>query len=274
MRGRAFLRAGMLRTPKDRADPPLRPDPRSAPSARAEGPPEDRPERAAEGPVLPGGPSGGGACLCKTHLQARGGAFWRRERKEAAAWREVSLQVPRDQMVADLGRSGAGNSTSVKLLTGSRQPTARQRSGLGMQPYRNRLRLLRRVGLLFGQRSQLWWDLPPRDSFGAVRRIYGLADERYPRNLADFSDVLGLGDLLRVPVRQLSLDQRMRAELVAAPFDPEVVFLDEPASGLDVQAKGRCGHERHPRVPQAGPGARAAHGRAAGTPSPNPESSC
>jgi len=151
---------------------------------------------------------------------------------------EVSLQIPRGQMLAYLGRNGAGKSTTIKLLTGILRPTSGSVSVLGLEPYRQRLQLLRRVGVLFGQRSQLWWDLPLQDSFAAVRRIYDVSEARYRENLAEFTQVLGLSELLPVPVRQLSLGQRMRGELVAALlFDPEVVFLDEPTIGLDVGAK-------------------------------------
>ena len=178
--------------------------------------------------------------LCKTYVQVQGGAFWRRQRQQVAALHDVSFQIPRGQMLAYLGRNGAGKSTTIKLLTGILRPTSGSVSVLGLEPHRQRLQLLQRVGVLFGQRSQLWWDLPLQDSFAAVRRIYGMSDARYRENLAEFTQVLGLAGLLPVPVRQLSLGQRMRGELVAALlFDPEIVFLDEPTIGLDVGAKGQ-----------------------------------
>lgn len=176
--------------------------------------------------------------LSKTYVQVQGGAFWRRQRKQVPALHEVSLQIPRGQMLAYLGRNGAGKSTTIKLLTGILRPTSGSVSVLGLEPYRQRLQLLQRVGVLFGQRSQLWWDLPLQDSFAAIRTIYGLSEARYRENLAEFTQILGLSNLLPVPVRQLSLGQRMRGELVAALlFEPEVVFLDEPTIGLDVGAK-------------------------------------
>lgn len=180
------------------------------------------------------------SALSKTYTQVLGGGFWRRGRNEIPALRNLSLAIPRGQMVAYLGRNGAGKSTTIKILTGILRPTSGQVQVLGMEPYPNRLRLLRRVGVLFGQRSQLWWDLPLRDSFAAVQRIYEVPLDRFRRNLEEFTDILGLEALLPVPVRQLSLGQRMRGEIVAALlFDPEVVFLDEPTIGLDVQAKER-----------------------------------
>ena len=176
--------------------------------------------------------------LSKTYVQVQGGAFWRRQRQHVHALQEVTFQIPRGQMLAYLGRNGAGKSTTIKLLTGILRPTSGAVSVLGLEPHRQRLQLLRRVGVLFGQRSQLWWDLPLQDSFAAVRRIYGVSEARYRENLEEFTQVLGLASLLPVPVRQLSLGQRMRGELVAALlFDPEVVFLDEPTIGLDVGAK-------------------------------------
>jgi ABC-2 type transport system ATP-binding protein len=180
------------------------------------------------------------ARLSKIYRQVQGGGFLRRRRREVAALCEVSLDVPRGQMVAYLGRNGAGKSTTIKLLTGILRPTSGEVRVLGIDPYPNRIRLLRRVGVLFGQRSQLWWDLPLRDSLTAIRQIYGVPHDRFRRNVAEFTEVLGLESLLAVPVRQLSLGQRMRGELVAAlVFDPEVVFLDEPTIGLDVEAKER-----------------------------------
>jgi ABC-2 type transport system ATP-binding protein len=124
------------------------------------------------------------------------------------------------------------------MLTGILVPTSGRLSVAGIDPSRNRVELTRRIGVVFGQRTTLWWDLPLRDSFELLQRIYRIPAERYRRNLATFVDLLALGPLLDSPVRQLSLGQRMRGDIAAALLhDPEVVYLDEPTIGLDVVSK-------------------------------------
>ncbi|MDQ3097666.1 MAG: ATP-binding cassette domain-containing protein, partial [Chloroflexota bacterium] len=131
-------------------------------------------------------------------------------------------------------------STTVKLLTGILVPSAGRVRVVGLDPSRQRIPLARRIGAMFGQRVQLWWDLPLLDSFELLRHIYRIPAERYARNLAEFRRVLELDPFLHTPVRQLSLGQRIRGEIVAAMLhDPEVVFLDEPTIGLDIVAKQR-----------------------------------
>jgi ABC-2 type transport system ATP-binding protein len=124
------------------------------------------------------------------------------------------------------------------MLTGILVPTAGHIRVDGLEPSRSRTELARRIGVVFGQRSQLWWDLPLRDSFDLLRHVYGVPAPRHAANLARFADALELGPLLDVPVRQLSLGQRMRGELTAALLhDPSILLLDEPTIGLDVVSK-------------------------------------
>jgi ABC-2 type transport system ATP-binding protein len=164
----------------------------------------------------------------------------RRARREVKAVDGVSFAVEEGAMVGYVGPNGAGKSTTVKMLTGVLVPSGGRVSVAGLDPVRQRVRLARRIGVVFGQRVQLWWDLPLRDSFELLRHIYRVPEQRYRENLARFVDLLELGPLLGTPVRQLSLGQRMRGELTGAMLhDPEILFLDEPTIGLDVVAKAR-----------------------------------
>ena len=162
----------------------------------------------------------------------------RRERREIAAVDGIGFEIERGTIVGYLGPNGAGKSTTVKMLTGILVPSGGRIRVAGLDPSRRRVELAARIGVVFGQRSQLWWDLPLRDSFDLLRHIYRVPQARHRENLDRFADVLALGPFLETPVRQLSLGQRMRGELTAALLhDPEIVFLDEPTIGLDVVAK-------------------------------------
>ncbi|GAB7046445.1 ABC transporter ATP-binding protein [Catenuloplanes indicus] len=153
---------------------------------------------------------------------------------------EVDLSIEAGESVAYIGANGAGKSTTVKLLSGILVPTAGQVRVGGTDPHRHRIANARRIGVLFGQRSQLWWDLPVRDSLALLRDIYRVGDDDYRRRLERFDEVLGLGELLPVVARKLSLGQRMRADLAAALLHaPDVVYLDEPTIGLDLAVKDR-----------------------------------
>ena len=163
---------------------------------------------------------------------------FRRERREIAAVDGIGFTIESGTLVGYLGPNGAGKSTTVKMLTGILVPSGGRIRVAGLDPSRQRVELARRIGVVFGQRSQLWWDLPLRDSFDLLRHIYRVPAERHRQNLERFTEVLALGPFLETPVRQLSLGQRMRGELTAALLhDPEIVFLDEPTIGLDVVAK-------------------------------------
>ena len=143
-------------------------------------------------------------------------------------------------MVGYIGPNGAGKSTTIKMLTGILVPTAGSLRVCGLDPSRQRTQLAQRIGVVFGQRSTLWWDLPLRDSFELLRKIYRVPEPAFRANLDRFLDLLDLHDQLDTPVRQLSLGQRMRGDITAALLhEPEILFLDEPTIGLDVISKGR-----------------------------------
>jgi ABC-2 type transport system ATP-binding protein len=150
----------------------------------------------------------------------------------------IDLEVRRGAMVGYIGPNGAGKSTTIKMLTGILVPSAGHVRVDGLEPSRQRTELAARIGVVFGQRSQLWWDLPLRDSFDLLRHVYRVPAARHAENLERFAAGLDLGPLLDVPVRQLSLGQRMRGELTAALLhDPSILLLDEPTIGLDVVSK-------------------------------------
>jgi ABC-2 type transport system ATP-binding protein len=164
----------------------------------------------------------------------------RRERIDVRAVDDLTFSVEQGSVVGYIGPNGAGKSTTVKMLTGILVPRAGRISVGGLEPARQRIQLARRIGAMFGQRVQLWWDLPLIESFELLRHIYRVPPDRFNENLATFREVLDLDPFLHTPVRQLSLGQRVRGELSAVMLhDPEVLFLDEPTIGLDVVAKER-----------------------------------
>ncbi|MFD3520559.1 ATP-binding cassette domain-containing protein [Streptomyces sp. NPDC058653] len=164
----------------------------------------------------------------------------RRERHQVRAVDGISFRVARGEMVGYIGPNGAGKSTTIKMLTGILTPSGGRLRVAGIDPSRERTRLARRIGVVFGQRTTLWWDLPLIDSYRLVHRMYRIPDKRYRENLERCVELLELGELLDVPVRQLSLGQRMRGDIAAALLhDPEVLYLDEPTIGLDVISKAR-----------------------------------
>ncbi len=152
----------------------------------------------------------------------------------------ISFTIAAGEMVGYVGPNGAGKSTTIKMLTGILVPSGGQVRVAGLDPTQQRRTLAARIGVVFGQRTQLWWDLPLIESLELLRYVYRVPEARFAENLALFREVLGLDPFLHTPVRQLSLGQRMRGDLAAALLhDPAILYLDEPTIGLDVVAKGR-----------------------------------
>ena len=161
-----------------------------------------------------------------------------RETVERVAVEGVTMALEPGELVGYIGPNGAGKSTTIKMLTGILVPTSGEIRVDGLVPHLERKKNARNIGVVFGQRSQLYWDLPLVESFELLRAIYGIPLERYNRNVAEFTELLEMGDFLATPVRQLSLGQRMRGDFAAAMLhDPRIVYLDEPTIGLDVLAK-------------------------------------
>jgi ABC-2 type transport system ATP-binding protein len=178
--------------------------------------------------------------LRKDFAVTRKTGLLRRSRDVVHAVDGISFNVERGELLGYIGPNGAGKSTTIKMLTGILVPTSGSIRVAGVDPSRKRTQLARRIGVVFGQRTTLWWDLPLRDSFDLLQKIYRTDPERHRANLAEFVELLGLGDLLYTPVRQLSLGQRMRGDIAAALLhEPEILYLDEPTIGLDVVSKGR-----------------------------------
>jgi ABC-2 type transport system ATP-binding protein len=162
------------------------------------------------------------------------------KRKRVRAVDEMTFAIEAGSAVGYIGANGAGKSTTIKMLTGILVPTSGEVRTCGLRPVEDRRALARRVGVVFGQRSQLWWDLPVRESFQILGSIHALSREQERARTDELIDRLEMGEFLATPVRQLSLGQRMRAEVAAALLhSPELVILDEPTIGLDVLSKQR-----------------------------------
>src|SRR6202140_3997755 len=165
-------------------------------------------------------------------------ALFSREYEDKIAVDGVNFTLAEGELVGYLGPNGAGKSTTIKILTGILVPTSGSVRVSGIVPYQRRQENAENIGVVFGQRSQLYWDLPLRESFELLRAIYDVPRNRYLENLAHFSAILDLERFLDTPVRQLSLGERMRGDFAAAMLhDPKIVYLDEPTIGLDVVAK-------------------------------------
>lgn len=152
----------------------------------------------------------------------------------------LDLEIEEGEIIGYIGANGAGKSTTVKMLTGIMEPTSGSIEVNGRNPSEERKANAMDIGVVFGQKTQLWWDLPVRDSFRLLRKIYEVSEEEFDRRMDEFNEVLQLEDFLDTPVRKLSLGQKMRCELAAAFLhEPPIVYLDEPTIGLDVAVKER-----------------------------------
>jgi len=164
--------------------------------------------------------------------------LFHREYQSVKAVENVNFEIGRGEMVGYIGPNGAGKSTTIKMLTGILVPTSGEIHSNGFVPWKQRAAYVKTIGVVFGQRTQLWWDIAAVESFKLLRRIYDVSQRDYDERMELFNQVLGLKELLDVPVRKLSLGQRMRCDLAAALLhNPPILFLDEPTIGLDVVAK-------------------------------------
>lgn len=165
-------------------------------------------------------------------------SLFSREYTPVPALRDMSFTIPDGQIVGYIGPNGAGKSTTIKILSGILRPDSGSCTVNGMVPWEDRKRYVSRLGVVFGQRSQLWWDVPVTDSFRLLKDIYKVPDRQYAATLDRLTELLDLKDLITAPARTLSLGQRMRCEIAAALLhSPDVLFLDEPTIGLDAVSK-------------------------------------
>jgi len=170
-----------------------------------------------------------------------GGALkdlFKREYNEITAVKDISFQIPQGEICGYIGENGAGKSTTIKMLTGILVPTAGHLLVNGFVPHKEREKFVQHIGVVFGQRSQLWWDIGVIESFELLRKVYRVPEQDFRKRLDELVERLQLGELLNRPVRKLSLGQRMRCELVASLLhNPSILFLDEPTIGLDIMVK-------------------------------------
>lgn len=150
----------------------------------------------------------------------------------------ISFEISQGELVGFIGPNGAGKTTTLKVLSGLLFPTGGQIRILGFEPFKRQRQFQTSISLVMGQKNQLWWDLPPLDSFILNKEIYGISNDLFKKNVGELSEMLRVTDILKVPVRKLSLGQRMKCELIAALLhSPKILFLDEPTIGLDVVAQ-------------------------------------
>ena len=161
-----------------------------------------------------------------------------REKKTIQALEKISFEIEQGELIGYIGPNGAGKSTTVKILSGILTPDGGEALVGGRIPWKNRKEYVKHIGVVFGQRMQLWWDVPILDSYSLLKDIYRIPESAYQKRLNELTEALNLGDLLRTPLRQMSLGQRMRSELCGSLLhQPEMLFLDEPTIGLDAVSK-------------------------------------
>ena len=164
--------------------------------------------------------------------------FFRREHKTIEALKNVSFDVEEGDIVGYIGPNGAGKSTTIKIMSGILNPTSGECKIMGFTPWKDRKQYVKHIGVVFGQRSQLWWDVPIIDSFELLKDIYKIPDKEYKETLNELIETLNLSELLNRPLRQLSLGQKMKCELAGSLIHrPKILFLDEPTIGLDAVTK-------------------------------------
>ncbi|CAH1218829.1 Vitamin B12 import ATP-binding protein BtuD [Paenibacillus plantiphilus] len=164
--------------------------------------------------------------------------LFKREYNEITAVKDISFQIPQGEICGYIGENGAGKSTTIKMLTGILVPTSGHIKVNGYVPFKEREKFVKEIGVVFGQRSQLWWDIGVIESFQLLRKVYRVPEAEFRKRLDELVERLQLGELLNRPVRKLSLGQRMRCELVASLLhNPSILFLDEPTIGLDIVVK-------------------------------------
>ncbi|MBR3162251.1 MAG: ATP-binding cassette domain-containing protein [Bacilli bacterium] len=161
-----------------------------------------------------------------------------RKYKLVKAVSDISFKIKKGEIVAYIGPNGAGKSTTIKMLCGILKPDSGFISVNGLNPFADRIKYVKNIGVVFGQKSQLWWDIPVEDSFLLLKDIYKIKDNDYKKIRDELCNLLDLSELLKTPVRQLSLGQRMRCEIAASLLhNPKILFLDEPTIGLDAVGK-------------------------------------
>ena len=167
-------------------------------------------------------------------------SFVKRDYEEIHAVEGLDLEIDEGEMIGYIGSNGAGKSTTVKMLTGILEPSSGKIEVDGRNPHEQRKKNAMNIGVVFGQKTQLWWDLPVKESFKLLKEIYEVDEEAYDERIEEFDDVLQISEFWDQPVRKLSLGQKMRCELAAAFLHhPKIVYLDEPTIGLDVAVKER-----------------------------------
>ena len=165
-------------------------------------------------------------------------SFIKRKYKYIEAIKDISFSVQEGEIVGYIGPNGAGKSTTIKILSGILVPDSGDVTINNMTPWKERKKYVREIGVVFGQRSQLWWDIPAIDTFNLLKDIYKIDDETYNNKIKELTEMLNLQDILNIPVRQLSLGNRMKCEIAASLIhSPKILFLDEPTIGLDAISK-------------------------------------